>query len=188
MGEVASFQAAPSAILRILGKRRHFPRNGRVSRRSLFQATSPAGSATPTDRVFPGEVARQRAASITRWGSVPTSQVVAGRRRPAQATFPHTRAACSGLTSYSGRMCLYEPGRFRRRPRFQDAVLGRGDSPLSCRDRGSTPRSCWSAASGWRWRVAGRSRMWPRIWGSTRRRCGSGCGRRRPIAAGAAIC
>ncbi|HET7130567.1 MAG TPA: transposase [Gaiellaceae bacterium] len=30
--------------------------------------------------------------------------------------------------------------------------MGRGDSPLSCRDRGSTPKSCSSAASGWRWR------------------------------------
>ena len=40
---------------------------------------------------------------------------------------------------------LPEPGRFRRRSRLQDAVLGRGDSPQSCRDRGSTPRSCSSA-------------------------------------------
>ena len=34
-----------------------------------------------------------------------------------------------------------EPDRVSRGPRFQDAVLGRGDSPLSCPDRGSTPRS-----------------------------------------------
>src|SRR5439155_21645443 len=32
-----------------------------------------------------------------------------------------------------------EPDRVSRGPRFQDAVLGRGDPPLSCRDRGSTP-------------------------------------------------
>src|SRR4051812_20937173 len=56
-----------------------------------------------------------------------------------------------------------EPDRVSRGPRNQDAVLGRGDPPLSCRDRGSTPRSCSSVASGWRWRAAVRSRMSPTI-------------------------
>src|SRR3954447_6281242 len=43
-----------------------------------------------------------------------------------------------------------EPDRVSRGPLSQDVVLGRGDPPLSCRDRGSTPRSCSSVASVWR--------------------------------------
>src|SRR5207247_1424245 len=46
-----------------------------------------------------------------------------------------------------------------RGPLSQDAVLGRGVPPLSCRDRGSTQRSCSSVVSGWRSRAGGRSRM-----------------------------
>jgi transposase len=76
-----------------------------------------------------------------------------------------------------------EPDRVSRGPRLQDAVLGRGDPPLSCRDRGSTPRSWSSVASGWRSRAAARSRMSPMIWASSRRRCASGCARRRPTRA-----
>jgi YD repeat-containing protein len=77
----------------------------------------------------------------------------------------------------------YEPDRVSRGPSSQDVVLGRGDPPLSCRDRGSTPRSCSSVVCGWRSRVAVRSRMLPPISGSIPRRCASGCARRRPTRA-----
>ncbi len=39
-----------------------------------------------------------------------------------------------------------EPGRVSRRLRNQDLVLGNGDSPQPCHDRGSTPRSCLTEA------------------------------------------
>ena len=48
------------------------------------------------------------------------------------------------------------------------------------RDRGSTPMSCVSGRCGWCSSRSVRSRMSPRIWASTRSRCGTGCGRRRP--------
>jgi len=55
-------------------------------------------------------------------------------------------------------------------------------------DRGSIPMSCVSGLCVSTSSRTVRSRMSPRTWASTRRRCGSGSARRRPTAAAAAIC
>jgi hypothetical protein len=57
-----------------------------------------------------------------------------------------------------------------------------------CRERGGTPMSCVSAPSVSASSRTGRSRALPAIWGSTGRRCGSECARRRRIRAAGEIC
>src|SRR5262245_31541145 len=86
-----------------------------------------------------------------------------------------------GLPSPGKERSRPEPDRVPRGPLFQDVVLGRGDPPLSCRDPGSTPRSCLSAVCGWRSRAAGRSPTPPMIWAFRGRRFASVCARPRPI-------
>ena len=75
------------------------------------------------------------------------------------------KALAEDRTRWAQRLhALFEPDRVSRGPLSQDAVLGRGDPPLSCRDRGSIPRSCSSVACVWRSRAAVRSRMSRPIW------------------------
>jgi hypothetical protein len=79
------------------------------------------------------------------------------------------------------------PGRFRRRPRFQDAVLRRGD--LRCHvETEEVPGGAVGARRAAVFESGRRSRMPPPISVLVPRRSRSGCGKRRPIAASVATC
>ena len=85
-----------------------------------------------------------------------------------------------GLVIHSDRGVQFEPGRVWRSLRAQ--VLSCGKETLRrCHEESGIHRSCWIAVFGWRLRAAGRLRMSLLIWGSTRRRCASGCARPRSI-------
>jgi hypothetical protein len=94
----------------------------------------------------------------------PEGDAVSGGQRPRPSALLASVSASRFISRGTQDNLMSEPDRVSRGPRVQDAVLGRGDPPLSCRDRGSTPKSCSSAACGWRSRAAVRSLTSLVIW------------------------